>query len=272
MTEAERRELNLRGALFGIWNAATFFVPWGIFLFAPKPVNWIFAPIVLLVGLAFYPLWRRMMREFLASTIWARQQGVAPESLPVWPQLVVRRGDQAVIHWPAVLLSFVLTLALAAAGAISASTALVGHMDIRAVGTAFVFAVIFTGMLVRRGLRTPIEQLPLLDEPCGTGPRPATEEQKRKGRKIVLGFLAAAVGIGTLGAYIFLPGGRLPTGGATPAVVTVLFIIICGAALAALGSRASRAKPVEGAAELDGPPDRVGITSNAAQAPNSPSP
>ena len=120
------------------------------------------------------------------------------------------------------------------------------------------------GILVRRGLRTPIEQLTPLDEPGGTGPGLAAEEQKGKGRKIVLGFLAAAVGIGTLGAWIFLPGGRLSTGGATLAVVAMLFITIFGAALAALGSRGSRAKPAEGATRIDGPPDRVGITSKVA--------
>ena len=178
--------------------------------------------------------------------------------------LVGRRGDNAVIHWTGVLLSFNLVLALVAMGAISASTALVGHIDIRAVGTAFVFAVIFMGILVRRGLRTPIEQLTPLDEPRGTGPGLAAEEQKGKGTKIVLGVLAAAVGIGTLGAWIVLPGGRLSTGGATLAVVAMLFITIFGAALAALGSRGSRAKPAEGATRLDGPPDRVGITSKVA--------
>ena len=172
MTEAERRELTLRGALFGIWNAATFFVPWGIFLFAPKPVNWIFAPIVLLVGLAFYPLWQRMMREFLASTSWARQQGIAPESLRMSPQIILvgRRGNRAVIRWPGVLLSFLRVLVLAEAAAIVASSALVGQIDSRSVGIAFVSAVIFIGILVRRGLRTPIEQLTPRDEPSGTGP------------------------------------------------------------------------------------------------------
>ena len=266
MTEAERRELSLRGALFGIWNAATFFVPWAIIFYAPRPLNWVLAPIVLLVGLAFYPLWQRIMREFLASTKWARQHGVAPDSLRMSPRLILvgRRGDNAVIHWTGVLLSFNLVLALVAMGAISASTALVGHFDIRAVGTAFVFAVIFMGILVRRGLRTPIEQLTPLDEPRGTGPGLAAEEQKGKVRKIVLGVLAAAVGIGTLGAWIVLPGGRLPTGGATVAVVAMLFITVFGAALAALGSRGSRAKPVEGATRLDGPPDRVGITAKVA--------
>jgi len=221
MTEAERRELNLRGALFGIWNAATFFVPWGIFLFAPKPVNWIFAPIVLLVGLAFYPLWRRMMREFLASTIWARQQGIAPESLPMSPRIILvgRRGDQAVIHWPGVLLSFVLILALAEAGAIFASTALVGHIDGRSVGIGFVFAVIFTGILVRRGLRTPVEQLTALDGPGGTGPKPAGKEWPmplvgvRNGQRVIhwpglllfAGLVVAVAVVVSLTFYFFLP-------------------------------------------------------------------
>ena len=92
MTEAERRECTLRGAFFGIWNAATCFVPCGLAFLAPQPLNWILAPIVLLVGLAFYPLWRRITREFLASTRWARQQGIAPESL-----------EQAVLHWSGLL-------------------------------------------------------------------------------------------------------------------------------------------------------------------------
>ena len=167
MTEAERREVTLRGTLFGIWNAATFFVPWGIFVFAPKPVNWIFAPIVLLVGLAFYPLWRRITREFLVSTIWARQQGIAPESLPMSPHIILvgRRNGQAVIHWRGVLLSFVLILALAEAGAIFASIILVGNVDSRFVGIAFMSAVIFTGILIRRGLTTPVEQLRTLNGP-----------------------------------------------------------------------------------------------------------
>ena len=123
MTEAERREVTLRGTLFGIWNAATFFVPCGIAFLAPKPLNWIFAPAVLLLGLAFYPLWQRMMREFLASTRWARQQGIAPGSLRMSPHIVLvgRRSGQAAIHWPGVLLAFLLILVLAEAGAIFAS-------------------------------------------------------------------------------------------------------------------------------------------------------
>jgi hypothetical protein len=175
MTEAERREWALRGTLFGIWNAATFFVPWGIFLFAPKPVNWIFAPIVLLVGLAFYPLWRRMTREFLASTRWARQQGISPESLLMSPYIILvgRCGDQAVIHWPGVLLVFMLVLATAEAEAIIGSWVLMERIDVVPVGMVFAFAMMLMAILIGRGRATPVEQLTPLDGPGGTGLKPA---------------------------------------------------------------------------------------------------
>jgi hypothetical protein len=251
LTEAERREWALRGALFGIWNAATFFVPLGIALFTSKPLNWIFAVIVLLVGLAFYPLWQRMTREFLASTSWARQQGIAPESLWMSPHtvLVGRRGDKAVIHWRGVLLRFVMTLVLlilllVAVGAISASRSgvLAGWIDSRSMGVAFMSAAIFTWILVRCGLRTPVEQLPTLDGPGRTGPRAVEEEQKRTGRKVVLGLLAAAVGLGTLGAWMFLPEGTHLTGQAKIVVVVIFFMTIFSAALAALASRGAAAR------------------------------
>jgi predicted Ser/Thr protein kinase len=175
MTEAERREGALRGMLFGLWNAATFFIPWAIVFFAPKPLNWIFAPTALLVGLAFYPLWQRMTREFLASTIWARQQGIAPESLRMLPQIILvgRRGGQAVIHWPGVLLCFVPILAVAEAGTVFASTLLFGRIDSRFVGVAFISALVFIAILVRRGLRTPVDQLMALDGSGGTGVPPS---------------------------------------------------------------------------------------------------
>ncbi len=86
--------------------------------------------------------------------------------------------DGMVIHWHGVLPRFVMTLALlilllVAVGAISAyrSSAPVGRIDSQSVGIAFMLAVIFTGILVRRGLTTPVEQLPTLDRLGGTGPK-----------------------------------------------------------------------------------------------------
>jgi hypothetical protein len=175
MTEAERREGALRGTLFGIWNAATFFLPCGIAFLAPKPLNWIIAPAVLLLGLAFYPLWQRIMREFLVSTVWARQQGIAPGSLRMSPHIILvgRRSGQAAIHWPGVLLAFLLVLVLAEAGAIFASAVLTGAIQSWAVAIALFPAVVFMGMLVRRGQMTPVEKLTSLDGPGGTELKPA---------------------------------------------------------------------------------------------------
>jgi len=83
LTESERREVLKRSLMFAVWNAATFFVP---FFFArlsslPSPMNWIYAGGALGIGLSFYPLFRTIMRDFLCTTAWARQQGILPEQL-----------------------------------------------------------------------------------------------------------------------------------------------------------------------------------------------
>jgi hypothetical protein len=243
MTEAERRELSLRGALFGIWNAATFFVPWAIAFFAPRPLNWVFAPIVLLVGLAFYPLWQRIMREFLASTSWARQQGVAPETLRMSPRIILvgRRGDHAVIHWAGVLLVFTLVLALAEAGAVVASTVLMGRIDGRSVGIVFLSAAIFTGFLVRRGLRTPVEQLWPLDGADGTGPKPTAEANSGKWNlcapdapRWVTALLAVTAVLIPLGAFLGKELAQRAKHGNDAALMSVAMAIYCGVGVLAL--------------------------------------
>lgn len=83
MTEAERREAMSRVWLFSVWNAGTFFGPFFFIWFSsvPRPLNWIYGGVLLMVGLSFYPLLRRMDREFLASTAWARQQGITAAQL-----------------------------------------------------------------------------------------------------------------------------------------------------------------------------------------------
>jgi predicted Ser/Thr protein kinase len=254
MTEAERREWTLRGALFGIWNAATFFVPWGIALFVPKPLNWIFAPIVLLVGLAFYPLWRRITREFLASTIWARQQGIAPESLPMGPHsiLVGRRSGRAVIHWPGVLLVFVLMLAVAEGGVIAFSTILTGTIDSRAVGIAYLFVLIIAGVLVRGGMRTPVQQLTGLDGPDDatcvppgnpplfvehTGRRGVATAQKHP-RKARLYRLAGVLSLFSGLLWCLAP---LVGGGTWPCLASGMLSVCLAIVLLSLGRRAERA-------------------------------
>lgn len=70
----------MRSALFGVWNAATFFAPvFGSML--PSPIGWILGFGALVVGLFFYPFFQRMGRESLCSTAWAREQGITPQQL-----------------------------------------------------------------------------------------------------------------------------------------------------------------------------------------------
>ena len=87
MTESEKAACTKYGIWFGIWNAATFFLPMAIVNFTPIPVplNWIIAASVLMIGLAFYPLWWKKDAALLCSTTWARQQGIDPASLPMFP-------------------------------------------------------------------------------------------------------------------------------------------------------------------------------------------
>ncbi len=86
MTKTEKRELMWRGAMFGAWNAGTFFGPFFFLSALPSPLNWIYALAVLVIGLAFYPMFLKMQHEFVASTVWARQQGLVPDQFrtPRW--------------------------------------------------------------------------------------------------------------------------------------------------------------------------------------------
>ncbi|MCB1211878.1 MAG: PDZ domain-containing protein, partial [Verrucomicrobiales bacterium] len=79
LTPSEQKEAFWRSCLFAIWNAATFFGPLFSVMFLPPPMNWILGIAVLVGGLAFYPLFRRLEQTFLCGTEWARQQGITME-------------------------------------------------------------------------------------------------------------------------------------------------------------------------------------------------
>ena len=87
MTDAERRKAEKTGRWFGIWNAATFFLPMACVWFFPIPVplNWIIASAVLMAGLALYPVWWRRMARDLCDTAWAKGQGFTPANLRMFP-------------------------------------------------------------------------------------------------------------------------------------------------------------------------------------------
>ena len=82
MTSAERNESMWLGAMFGFWNAATWFAPLWVMFFLAKPLNdWRLAVAVWAVGILFYPVWFRLMGKTACSSAWAKSQGIRPESL-----------------------------------------------------------------------------------------------------------------------------------------------------------------------------------------------
>jgi len=83
LTEVERADMQKRALLFGMWNALTFFGPFFCVMFVPT-IGLILAVVSLVVCLSFYPLWRRMQREFLCSTAWARERGIKPEQIELF--------------------------------------------------------------------------------------------------------------------------------------------------------------------------------------------
>ena len=81
LNPAEKRDGLWHGMLFGIWNAATFFGPVFAGMLLEQPFSWIVGGSTLVVGLAFYPFFQRMMLDFLARSEWARAQGILPAHL-----------------------------------------------------------------------------------------------------------------------------------------------------------------------------------------------
>ena len=87
LSSAEQGACRPFAILYGIWNSATFFLPMACILFFPIPVplNWIIATAVLLVGLAFYPLWWKKQANLLCATSWARARGYQAEYVRLFP-------------------------------------------------------------------------------------------------------------------------------------------------------------------------------------------
>jgi len=77
LTPAETREMYMRTLMFSVWNMATWFLPfWIVFFYMPHVGGYILAGCVMLIGIAGFPLWRKMTLDFLCSTQWARAQGL----------------------------------------------------------------------------------------------------------------------------------------------------------------------------------------------------
>ncbi|MCE9613831.1 MAG: protein kinase [Lentisphaerae bacterium] len=77
--------------------------------------------------------------------------------------VVGRRNGKAVIHWPGVLLGFILALAVLESAAVVTSVILEGKLNVTAVLIALCTAVMITGIRIRRGRTMSVESLMPLD-------------------------------------------------------------------------------------------------------------
>ena len=86
MSGDEKLRMKKFGAVFGLWNAATFFLPFAcVWVFPiPLPLNWIISCSLLIVGLAFYPVWWRKMARLLCDTAWAKERRCDPAALRIY--------------------------------------------------------------------------------------------------------------------------------------------------------------------------------------------
>ncbi|MEZ5387984.1 MAG: protein kinase [Prosthecobacter sp.] len=152
-TPSERKEAFWRSCLFAIWNAATFFGPLFSVMFLPPPMNWILGIAVLVGGLAFYPLFRRLERTFLCGTEWARQQGITMEIWNEGLRMVQTGPPQVEAAREASLkttVAAVVTLFFAGAGLVSLLSILrLGVLETLIVGTVIAVVVWRFGLLSR---------------------------------------------------------------------------------------------------------------------------
>lgn len=76
MTSEERSQTAGRAALYGVWVFASVVAPVGIAARIQDPWAWVLAAGVVVVHIAFIPVWQRRTRDFLRSTQWARERGL----------------------------------------------------------------------------------------------------------------------------------------------------------------------------------------------------
>lgn len=82
MNAQENREKTMRELIFSLWNVTTWFLPLFIALFwIPNFTGYLVAALALLVGLAGFPVLRKIQLEGLASTAWARERGFTADQL-----------------------------------------------------------------------------------------------------------------------------------------------------------------------------------------------
>ncbi len=81
LTKRESNLVSLLGFIAGMWLVVAFFgIPW-LIRSVPPPGGWIVAGIFAAIFLITLPMLSRIVRQFLCSTAWAKEQGFTPEGL-----------------------------------------------------------------------------------------------------------------------------------------------------------------------------------------------
>ncbi len=81
MSPHEKMDAMFVSGFFGLGIAATVIGTFVLFFCLSYPLNFIFPPIALAVGIVLIPLWRHMQREYLCNTAWAREQNITADQL-----------------------------------------------------------------------------------------------------------------------------------------------------------------------------------------------
>ncbi len=71
------------GGLYGLWCAVTLVAPLNFFftVAVPHPAHIAIAAVLIIVHIVCIPVLLKTMRQFLCSTVWAREHGITPDRL-----------------------------------------------------------------------------------------------------------------------------------------------------------------------------------------------
>ena len=89
MTPEERSAITRHGFIYGLWIVLSLGLPvhflvTGLLTGNLAPVLGTICGLLVVAHLVGIPIWQRRQRQFLASTVWAREQGIEADSLKLF--------------------------------------------------------------------------------------------------------------------------------------------------------------------------------------------
>jgi hypothetical protein len=81
MTDSEEAEVKRRSESYGVWVAVTLAIPLAFAVVARNVIFTLIAAVLITIHVACIPIWQRMQKRFLCSTVWARERGITADRL-----------------------------------------------------------------------------------------------------------------------------------------------------------------------------------------------